>query len=173
MKLGIAGTYRMDCNNPTGTRGLIAVDKVGGKVRLYEPGTYREMAVIEVEKLPHEVAISPNHKTAYVTIYGTGIFGNNPNPSQTIAVIDLDRGEQADTIIDSIVLAGNPPTNPKRSRNVRVRYSLNGRYVLTLTSWSGGSRDISTAAAGSRRWRSTERSIRKTEAGRCQPSRKP
>ena len=33
MKLGVAGTGRMDFNNPTGTRGLVAVDKVGGKVR--------------------------------------------------------------------------------------------------------------------------------------------
>src|SRR5258708_5460762 len=98
MKLGVAGTGRMDFNNPTGTRGLVAVDKVGGKVRLYEPGTYREMAAIEVERLPHEVAISPDHQIAYVSIYGTGIFGNNPNPAQTIAVIDLDRREQVDAI---------------------------------------------------------------------------
>jgi YVTN family beta-propeller protein len=263
MKLGVASTGRMDFNNPTGTRGLVAVDKVGGKVRLYESGTYREMAAIEVEKLPHEVAISPDHAIAYVTIYGAGIFGNNPNPAQTIAVIDLDRREQVDTIsvapyfaphgimvaatgklwvscdasaklivvnpetraieeafdtgsfgshwialtpdggkvyisnktdsvgvfdvatrtlaatialpsekqgtegiaaspdgsrvlvvdnfdarvhvidaatdaiIDSIALAGNPPTNPKRSRNVRVRYSLDGRYVLTSNYASG------------------------------------
>ncbi len=86
MKLGVAGTGRMDFNNPTGTCGLVAVDKVGGKVRLYEPGTYREMAAIEVERLPHEVAISPDHQIAYVSIYGAGTFGNNPNPAQTIAV---------------------------------------------------------------------------------------
>ncbi len=98
MKLGVAGAGRIDFNNPTGTRGLVAVDKVGGKVRLYEPGTYREMAAIEVEKLPHEVAISPDHQTAYVTIYGSGIFGGNPNPAQTIAVIDLIRREQVDQI---------------------------------------------------------------------------
>jgi len=261
--LDAVATNNKDVNNPTGTRGLIAVDKVGGKVRLYEPGTYRELAAIEVEKLPHEVAISPDHNTAYVTIYGTGIFGNNPNPAQTIAVIDLERrrqvgtisvapyfaphgimvaatgklwvscdssaklivinpetgaveeafdtgsfgshwiamtpdggkvyisnktdsvgvfdvaarkltktvvlpnekqgtegiaaspdgrrvlvvdnfdarvhviDSQTDAIIDSIPLAGNPPTNPKRSRNVRVRYSLDGRYVLTSNYASG------------------------------------
>jgi YVTN family beta-propeller protein len=263
MELGAAGTGRMDFNNPTGTRGLVAVDKVGGKVRLYEPGTYQEMAAIEVEKLPHEVAISPDHRIAYVSIYGAGIFGNNPNPAQTIAVIDLDQRKQVDTIsvapyfaphgimvsatgklwvscdasaklivvnpetraieeafdtgsfgshwialtpdgakvyisnktdsvgvfdvatrrltatialpsekqgtegiaaspdgtrvlvvdnfdarvhvidaardaiIDSIALAGNPPTNPKRSRNMRVRYSLDGRHVLTSNYASG------------------------------------
>lgn len=263
MKPSVAPTDRIDCNNPTGTQGLVAVDKVGGKVRLYEPGTYREVAAIEVEKLPHEVAISPDHQTAYVSIYGTGIFGNNPNPAQTIAVIDLDRRRQvdaisvapyfaphgimvatdgklwvscdasaklivvnpqtraieaafdtgsfgshwialtpdgakvyisnktdsvgvfdvakrmltativlpnekqgtegiavspdgsrvlvvdnfdarvhvidtaADAIVDSVALAGNPPTNPKRSRNVRVRYSLDGRYVLTSNYASG------------------------------------
>lgn len=263
MKLGAAGAGRPDLNNPTGTRGLVAVDKVGGKVRLYEAGTYREIAAIEVEKLPHEVALSPDHCIAYVSIYGPGIFGNNPNPAQSIAVIDLDRREQVDTIsvapyfaphgimvtaagklwvscdasaklividpatraieaafdtgsfgshwitltpdgakvyisnktdsvgvfdvasraltstirlpsekqgtegiaaspdgrwvlvvdnfdarvhvidtqtdaiVDSVALAGNPPTNPKRSRNVRVRYSLDGRYVLTSNYASG------------------------------------
>ena len=90
------GAY--DLNNPTGTRGLIAVDKVGGKVRFYDPRTFHEIDAIEVEKLPHEVAISADHKTAYVAIYGPGIFGNNPTPAQTIVVIDLESRKAVDQI---------------------------------------------------------------------------
>jgi hypothetical protein len=71
-------------NNPTGKRGLIAVDKVGGKVRFYDPSSFKEIAALDVDKLPHEVAITPDHRTAYVSIYGPGIFGNNPTPAQTI-----------------------------------------------------------------------------------------
>lgn len=252
-----------DLNNPTGTRGLVAVDKVGGKVRFYDPRTFEETGVVEVDKLPHEVAISADHSVAYVSIYGPGIFGNNPTPAQTIAVVDLatkkqvrtisvapyfaphgmmvapdgrlwvscdasaklivvdpatDRVEAAfdtgstgshwitmtpdgrkiyisnktdsvgvfdtvtrapvrsirlpgakqgsegiaaspdgrrvlvvdnfdarvhvidtatDAIVDSVELAMNPPTNPKRSRNVRVRFSLDGQYVLTSNYASG------------------------------------
>jgi len=250
-------------NNPTGRRGLIAVDKVGGKVRFYDPVSFKEITALDVEKLPHEVAISPDHSTAYVSIYGGGIFGNNPNPAQTIMVIDLasravtgtisvapyfaphgmmvaadgrlwvscdssakllivnprtkaveeafDTGSTGshwismipngakiyisnktaslgvfdvamrklvksielpnakqgtegitvspdgkralvvdnfdarihvidtatDQIIQSVELQGNPPTNPKRSRNMRIRFSLDGRYVLTANFASG------------------------------------
>jgi len=250
-------------NSPTGTRGLIAVDKVGGKVRFYDPQTFAEAATLDVDKLPHEVAIAPDHRSAYVSIYGPGIFGNNPTPAQTIVIVDLesksirdtmsvapflaphgmmvapdgrlwvacdssarlllidpatktvqsehDTGStgshwivmtpdgskiyisnktapvgvfdvvarrlvksielpaarqgtegitvspdgrvvlvadnfdarihvidtRTDTIVQSVALAGNPPTNPKRSRNLRLRYSLDGRFVVAANYASG------------------------------------
>jgi aspartyl-tRNA(Asn)/glutamyl-tRNA(Gln) amidotransferase subunit A len=37
----------------------------------------------------HELAISPDHATAYAPIYGDGRHGNNPNPGHLIAVFDL------------------------------------------------------------------------------------
>jgi YVTN family beta-propeller protein len=250
-------------NNPTGRRGLIAVDKVGGKVRFYDPASFKEIGVLDADKLPHEVAIAPDHRTAYVSIYGAGIFGNNPNPAQSIMVIDLEsrtitgsisvapyfaphgmmvaadgrlwvscdssakvvvvnpqskaieeafdtgstgshwimmtpdgakvyisnktasvgvfdvatrklvrsielpnakQGTEGiavspdgkrilvvdnfdarihvidtatDKIVQSVDLQGNPPTNPKRSRNMRIRYSLDGKYVVTANFASG------------------------------------
>ncbi len=250
-------------NNPTGKRGIIAVDKVGGKVRFYDPSSFKELAALDVDKLPHEVAIAPDHRTAYVSIYGPGIFGNNPTPAQTIAVIDLEaramtgtisvapyfaphgmmvaadgrlwvscdssaklvvvnpamstieeafdtgstgshwiamtpdgakiyisnktasvgvfdvalrkvvksielpnakQGTEGitvspdgkrilvvdnfdarihvidtatDVIVESFELQGNPPTNPKRSRNMRIRFSLDGRFVVTANFASG------------------------------------
>ena len=258
-----AGRGAYDFNNPTGSRGVIAVDKVGGRVRFYDPRTFHEVDSIEVDKLPHEVAIASDHASAYVSIYGPGIFGNNPTPAQSIVVVDLEtrkavrtisvapyfaphgmmvaadgrlwvscdasaklividphkgvidgafdtgstgshwititpdsrkiyisnktasvgvfdigRGElvrsislpgakqgsegiaaspdgkrvlvvdnfdarihvidtATEEIVDSVDLLNNPPTNPKRSRNLRVRFSLDGKYVLSSNYASG------------------------------------
>src|SRR5215470_10301117 len=80
-------------NAPTGTSGLIMVDKVGGQVRFFDPATDRELASFppapEAGAKAHELAISPDHKTAYVTVYGDGVYGNNPHPGHTVAIIDL------------------------------------------------------------------------------------
>ncbi len=80
-------------NAPTGTSGLIMVDKVGGQVRFFDPGTDRELASFppapEAGSKAHELAISPDHKTAYVTVYGDGVYGNNPHPGHTVAIVDL------------------------------------------------------------------------------------
>src|SRR5437016_4164019 len=89
----------MDVNNPTGSRGLIAIDKRGSRAFFLEPRTYEEIASIELPARPHEVAISPDHRRAYVSIYGNGIYGNNTEPGRTIVVIDLDARSQ-DTALD-------------------------------------------------------------------------
>jgi DNA-binding beta-propeller fold protein YncE len=47
---------------------------------------------------PHDIALSPDHKTAYVTIYGAGVYGRNPNPEHTIAIIDLTTRTETGTI---------------------------------------------------------------------------
>ena len=80
-------------NAPTGTSGLIMVDKVGGQVRFFDPATDRELASFapapEAGSKAHELAVSPDHKTAYVTVYGDGVYGNNPHPGHTVAIVDL------------------------------------------------------------------------------------
>jgi DNA-binding beta-propeller fold protein YncE len=80
-------------NHPTGTRGLIMVDKIGGRVLFFGPSGDRELSELrpspEPGLRPHEVAIAPDGRTAYVSVYGDGVFGNNPHPGHTIAVIDL------------------------------------------------------------------------------------
>lgn len=87
-----------DPNNITGSRGVILIDKVGERVRFLAPGTLKEISSITVGVKPHEVAISPDRRTAYVTIYGDGIYGDNPHPGRTIAVIDIAAKKQIDTI---------------------------------------------------------------------------
>jgi DNA-binding beta-propeller fold protein YncE len=78
-----------DLNDPTGSQGLMMIDKLGRQIRFFDPGSLKEIAHFEVGTAPHDFAISADHKTAYVPIYGDGIYGRNPNPGHTIAIIDL------------------------------------------------------------------------------------
>jgi len=80
---------RVDPNNPTGTHGLILIDKIGRHVRFFDPGTFQEISNLDVGVAPHDLAISPDHRTAYVPVYGDGVYGRNPHPGHTIAIIDL------------------------------------------------------------------------------------
>src|SRR5262245_15683472 len=80
---------RLDPNNPTGTSGLIMIDKRGELVRFFDPATLKETGTLKLEAPPHELSISPDHKTAYVPLYGDGVYGNNPNPGHQIVMIDL------------------------------------------------------------------------------------
>ncbi|HTA47595.1 MAG TPA: YncE family protein [Bryobacteraceae bacterium] len=96
---GAASAARLaDPNNPTGNNGVILIDKVGRHIRFFDPRTWTEISNIEVGINPHDLALSPDHKTAYVTIYGAGIYGNNPNPEHSIAIIDLASRTQTGTI---------------------------------------------------------------------------
>ncbi len=89
---------RVDPNNPTGTHGLIVIDKIGRHVRFFDASNFQEISNLEVGVAPHDVAISPDHKTAYVPVYGDGVYGRNPHPGHTIAIIDLGSRQTAGTI---------------------------------------------------------------------------
>ena len=83
----------------TGPDGLIAVDKVGNRIRFYDPHTLREVGNFAApEPCVDELAISPDHKTAFVPLYGDGIYGANKNPNNKVLAIDLERRELADII---------------------------------------------------------------------------
>ena len=89
---------RVDPNNPTGTHGLIVIDKIGRHVRFFDPSNFQEISNLEVGVAPHDVAISPDHKFAYIPVYGDGVYGRNPHPGHTIAIIDLESRKVAGTI---------------------------------------------------------------------------
>jgi YVTN family beta-propeller protein len=78
-----------DPNNPTGTAGLMLIDKRGSHIRFVDPKTYKEISSFATDKAPHDLVISPDHTTAYVPIYGDGIYNNNPHPGQKILIVDL------------------------------------------------------------------------------------
>ena len=92
-------------NNVSGSNGVIMIDKRGGFVRFFDPETLQEISNIDLGVGPHELVISPDHKTAYVPIYGEGIYGDNPNPGHTIIIIDLERRQVRGSIDVSPYLA--------------------------------------------------------------------
>lgn len=78
---------------------MLLIDKMGREVRFFDPSTLKEISSVEVGVAPHDFAISPDHKTAYIPVYGDGIYGRNTNPGHTIAVVDLVN-RKVDQIID-------------------------------------------------------------------------
>jgi DNA-binding beta-propeller fold protein YncE len=87
-----------DPNNITGTNGLVMIDKRGGLVRFFDPETFEEIATLDLGAPPHELAISPDRSTAYIPLYGDGVYGNNPNPDHRIVIVDLATREVTGTI---------------------------------------------------------------------------
>lgn len=88
-----------DPNNVTGSSGLILIDKRGNHVRFLDPTTYRERSSFQTGPgAPHDLAISPDRTTAYIPIYGDGIYRRNPNPGQSILIVDLASQQVTGTI---------------------------------------------------------------------------
>jgi DNA-binding beta-propeller fold protein YncE len=80
-------------------RGLIAVDKKGGKVLFLNPVTYETEVVIDgLEKNVHELLVVPETSRAYVPIFGDGIHGRNPKPHYLLCVFDLEKRALLTTI---------------------------------------------------------------------------
>ena len=73
-------------------RGVIAIDKVGNVIRFYDPVSLKETRVLAgPEPAVHELAVAPDRRTAFVPLYGDGIYGNNKNPNNKVVVVDLHR----------------------------------------------------------------------------------
>jgi DNA-binding beta-propeller fold protein YncE len=80
--------------NGAGARGLIAVDKMGGKVLFLDPVSYATTKILDdFERVPHELLAVPESSMAYVPIYGDGIHGRNPHPGHLLSMIDLEKRE--------------------------------------------------------------------------------
>ena len=67
--------------NAGSARGMIAVDKMGGKVLFLNPVTYETEVVLDgFPRTVHELLVVPETGLAYVPIFGDGVHGRNPNP---------------------------------------------------------------------------------------------
>jgi DNA-binding beta-propeller fold protein YncE len=104
VSLTIAAT-KSDPNNITGSTGLVMIDKRGNLVRFFDPVTLKETGTVDIGGPPHELAISPDHKLAYVPIYGDGVYGANPHPGHIIAIVDLATKKMTGTIDVSPAIA--------------------------------------------------------------------
>jgi YVTN family beta-propeller protein len=77
---------------PDRARGLIAVDKMGGKVLFLNPVTYETEVVLDgFPRTVHELLVVPETGLAYVPIFGDGVHGRNPNPHHLVCIFDLER----------------------------------------------------------------------------------
>jgi YVTN family beta-propeller protein len=82
-----------------GTRGMIAVDKMGTKVLFLNPVTFATEVTLEgFDKTVHELLVMPEVNRAYVPIFGDGIHGRNPNPQHVLLVFDLEKRAHIATI---------------------------------------------------------------------------
>jgi DNA-binding beta-propeller fold protein YncE len=88
----------VDVNNPTGSTGLVAIDKRGSHALFLDPVSFEILSDLALPARPHEVAISADHALAYVSIYGLGVYGNNEQPGNTIVVLDLAARQQVGEI---------------------------------------------------------------------------
>jgi hypothetical protein len=80
-------------------RGMIAVDKMGGKVLFLDPASYKTEVVIDgFPRTVHELLIVPETGMAYVPIFGDGVHGRNPNPQHLLCVFDLHKRAHVATI---------------------------------------------------------------------------
>jgi YVTN family beta-propeller protein len=91
-------TLAADSNHPTGTRGLLLIDKLGSEIRFFDPATYTQRSSLKVATKPHDFALTADRKTAYVPLYGDGIYGRNPNPGHEIVIVDMDAARITGTI---------------------------------------------------------------------------
>lgn len=83
----------------TAYRGVIAVDKVGNLIRFLDPVSLLETAhLAPSEKAVHELAISIDRTTAYVPLYGSGVYGANDAPNNKILIINLLTRQISDVI---------------------------------------------------------------------------
>ena len=78
-----------DINNRPGGPNLIVTAKTAHKVHFLDAGTLALAKTIDMPGSTHELALSPDGRTAYGTVYGDGIFAKNVNPDRRIVVIDL------------------------------------------------------------------------------------
>src|SRR5262249_43861489 len=78
--------------NTESARGMIAVDRMGGKALFLNPATFEtEVVLDDFPRTVHELLVVPGTGLAYVPIFGDGIHGRNPNPGHLLCIIDLRR----------------------------------------------------------------------------------
>src|ERR1700691_356539 len=79
----------LDLNNRPGGPNLIVTAKTAHKVHFLDAATLTLSKTVDMPGSTHELALAPDGRPAYGSIYGDGIFIRRVNPDRRIAVIDL------------------------------------------------------------------------------------
>ena len=77
---------------------LLVVHKWGDSLGVYSSNTGEQLGTIPVGKVPHELALSVDHKLAYVTEYGVRSYTEESEGGNTISIIDLQSLSQTGVI---------------------------------------------------------------------------
>jgi len=87
---GSSGVSNLEAvNNPTGRNGLIGIDKVGDAILFFDPISLETQKVIP-QKNHHELAVTPDHKFAFVSELGKFFAGNFVESGAHISLVDLE-----------------------------------------------------------------------------------
>lgn len=86
-------------------KSLMVVNKLGLTVGFYDAATGDRKEQFSLPSKPHELLVARDNRRAYVSIYGDGIYGQNPHPGNQVAVIDLKRREAVGFLSTGTVLA--------------------------------------------------------------------
>ena len=62
---------------------LLVLDKTGNRLAVVDPATYKVLATVPTGEAPHEIAVSADGKTAYISNYGRA------TPGSSLSVVDL------------------------------------------------------------------------------------
>lgn len=115
---------------------LIAVDKVGNAIRFFDPATLKETKKLTPPgKTVHELAVAPDHKHAFVPLYGDGIYGSNKEPNNKVLVIDLEKQEIAAVIDLGMYVA---PHGMVATRDGKLWVACDQQNMLVLVDPAAG-----------------------------------
>src|SRR6266511_587944 len=80
---------------------LVVLNKSDHEAALVDPRTHQVLAKLPTGRGPHEVAVSPDGRTAYVSNYGVfGVFREGQQqqePGNSLSVLDLESRSVRDT----------------------------------------------------------------------------
>jgi YVTN family beta-propeller protein len=116
---------------------LVILDKAEYKAILMDPATNQAIARLPTQPGPHEVALSPDGRTAYITDFGIFVRGDHPHSEQgnTITVIDIP----SQTIKATFNLGNN-----KAPHGIAV--SHDGKYLWLTTDTPPAATEVDAAA---------------------------
>jgi DNA-binding beta-propeller fold protein YncE len=87
-----------DPNNRPGGPNLIVTAKTAHKVHFLDAATLTTSVTLDMPGSTHEIALSPDGRSAYCSVYGDGIFAKRVSPDRRIVVIDLPSKTHTRTI---------------------------------------------------------------------------
>ena len=68
---------------------MIVTTKENNQIFLLDAEMGKSLGTVTTGDRPHEVVVTPDNKSAIASLFGTGIYGDNPNPNNQLSIIDL------------------------------------------------------------------------------------